>query len=193
MIVAVAEQGSVTRAAASLHQSSSAISHTLLGLETELGVDLFHRLPRGMALTDAGAAFVEAARRALHEAEVARTSVDAIRGLVTGQVSVAAWLGFSVALADLIGDFARRYPDVIVRVFPPESTDGVTELVRSGACGVGFTLAGAVPDMRALPRNSGQSANATLVRPRNRSDPKRKRVIGTSGVFAERTQPHHAS
>jgi len=146
VIVAVAEQGSVTRAAASLHQSSSAISHTLLGLETELGVDLFHRLPRGRARTDAGAAFVEAARRALHEAEVARTSVDAIRGLVTGQVSVAAWLGFSVALADLIGDFARRYPDVIVRVFPPESTDGVTELVRSGACGVGFTLAGAVPD-----------------------------------------------
>ena len=52
--VAIAEQGSLTRAAASLHQSSSAVSHTLLTLERELGVDLFHRIPRGMALTDAG-------------------------------------------------------------------------------------------------------------------------------------------
>lgn len=136
----------MTRAARSLHQSSSAVSHTLVGLETELGVALFHRLPRGMALTDAGEVFVAAARRALHEAEVARRSVDAIRALVAGQVSVAAVLGFSVALADLVGDFARRHPHVVVRVFPPESTDGVAELVRSGACEVGFTFAATVPD-----------------------------------------------
>ena len=77
--VAVAEQGSVTRAARSLHQSSSAVSHTLLGLEAELGVDLFHRLPSGMTLTDAGEAFVAAARRALHEAEVARRSGPRVR------------------------------------------------------------------------------------------------------------------
>lgn len=129
----------MTRAAGSLHHSSSAVSHTLLALETELGVDLFHRLPRGMALTDAGEVFVAAARRALHEAEVARRSVDAIRGLMAGQVSVAAVVGFSVPLADLIGDFARRYPSVVVRVLPSESTDGVAEMVRSGACEVGFT------------------------------------------------------
>jgi DNA-binding transcriptional LysR family regulator len=146
VMVAVAEQGSVTRAAGSLHQSSSAVSHTLLALENELGVNLFHRLPRGMALTDAGDVFVAAARRTLHEAEVARRSVDAIRGLVAGQVTVAAALGFSVALADLIGDFTRRYPDVLVRVLPPDSTDGVAEMLRSGACEVGFTWAAAVSD-----------------------------------------------
>jgi DNA-binding transcriptional LysR family regulator len=82
----------------------------------------------------------------LHEAEVARRSVDAIRGLVAGQVTVAAALGFSVALADLIGDFTRRYPSVLVRVLPPESTDGVEEMLRSGACEVGFTWAAAVSD-----------------------------------------------
>ncbi len=145
----------MTRAAVSLHHSSSAVSHTLLTLETELGVDLFHRLPRGMALTDAGEAFVAAARRALHEAEVARGSVDAIRGLVAGRVSVAAVLGFSVALADLIGDFSRRYPNVVVRVFPPEGTDGVVEMVRSGACEVGFTWAPTVPDDLDAVRVSG--------------------------------------
>ena len=92
-----------------------------------------------MALTDAGDAFVAAARRALHEAEVARRSVDAVRGLVTGHVTVAAILGFSVPLADLIGEFARRHVQVVVQVLPPESADGVAHLVRSGACDVGFT------------------------------------------------------
>jgi DNA-binding transcriptional LysR family regulator len=121
-------------------------------LEIELKVDLFHRLPRGMALTDAGEVFVRAARRALHEAEVARRSVDAIRGLVTGQVSIAVVLGFSVALADLIGEFARRHPHVVVRVLPAGSTDGVAELVRSGGCDIGFTWgAPAGEDMHATP------------------------------------------
>jgi DNA-binding transcriptional LysR family regulator len=144
--VAIAEHGSLTRAAASLHQSSSAVSHTLLTLERELGVDLFHRIPRGMALTDAGEAFVAAAQRTLHEAEVARRSVDAVRGMITGQVSVAGVLGCSVRVADLVGEFAHRYPGVVVRVFPPASTDGVIDLVRSGACEIGFTWAATVPD-----------------------------------------------
>lgn len=143
---AVADHGSVTRAAGSLHQSSSAVSHTLLALENELGVDLFHRLPRGMALTHAGEVFVAAARRALHEAEVARRSVDAVQGLVTGQLDVGAVLGFSVALADLVGEFARTYPAVVIRVLPPEGTEGIADQVRGGACEVGFTWAAEVPD-----------------------------------------------
>lgn len=152
VVVAVAQEGSVTRAASSLHQSSSAVSHTLLTLESELGVDLFHRLPRGMTLTDAGEAFVASAQRALHEAEVARHSVDAVRGVVSGQVNVATVLGYTVGLADLIGAFALRYPGVVVRVFPPESSDGVVDLVRSGACEVGFTWAATVPeDLEAVP------------------------------------------
>jgi DNA-binding transcriptional LysR family regulator len=144
--VAIAEQGSITRAAGSLHQSSSAISHTLLGLETELGVDLFHRLPHGMALTDAGELFVAAARRALHEAEVARTSVDSIRGLVRGQVNVASALGLTTPLAGLIGSFARLHPQVVVRVFPSVSPEGVVDLVRNAACDVGFTWGATVPE-----------------------------------------------
>lgn len=107
VVVTVAQEGSVTRAASSLHQSSSAVSHTLLALESELGVDLFHRLPRGMTLTDAGVAFAASAQRALHEAEVARHSVDAIRGVVSGQVNVVTVLGYTVGLADLIGAFSR--------------------------------------------------------------------------------------
>ena len=146
VVVAIAEEGSVTRGAKVLHQSSSAVSHTLLGLEAELGVDLFHRLPQGMALTDAGQAFVDAARRALHEADVARGSVDAIKGLLSGHVRVATVFWFETPLADLVGEFCRRHPDVIVSVSAPDTTDAVTGLVRSGACDVGLTSSPNVSD-----------------------------------------------
>jgi len=147
VVVAIAEQGSITRAAGSLHQSSSAVSHTLVGLETELGVDLFHRLPRGMALTDAGEVFVVAARRTLHEAEVTRRSVDEIRGVIAGHVNVATVMGYTCALADLIGGFTRLYPGVVVSVVPTESADVVVELVRTGGCELGFMWAAVtVPD-----------------------------------------------
>jgi DNA-binding transcriptional LysR family regulator len=146
VVVGVAEEGSVTGAARALHQSSSAVSHTLLGLESELGVDLFHRLPQGMALTDAGVAFLDAARRALHEADMARGSVDAVKGLLTGQVRVATVFWFEIPLADLTGEFARRHPGVMVRVTAPNHTDAVTALVRNGTCDVGFVWAGSLPD-----------------------------------------------
>lgn len=152
VVVTICEYGSVTRAAEALHLSSSAVSRALLLLEHELAVDLFHRLPRGMSPTDAGNAFVAAARRALHEAEVARRSVDDVRGLVTGQLSVAAISGCSVALADLLGDFARHHPNVRLVVSPPESPDAVLEMVRSGLCDAGFSWLRSVPaDLRATP------------------------------------------
>src|SRR5262249_38305639 len=40
----------------------------------------------------------------------------------------------------------RTYPHVVVRVFPPETTDGVADLVRTGACDVGFTWGASVPE-----------------------------------------------
>jgi DNA-binding transcriptional LysR family regulator len=137
-VVAIAEEGSVTRAAAALHQSSSSVSHTLLGLERELGIPLFHRLPRGMALTDAGTAFLPAARRALREVEVARATVDSVRGLLTGHLTVVGLRAFSVTLADIIAEFAETYPAVLTSVLPPRSESEIIELVHGGACEVGF-------------------------------------------------------
>lgn len=49
---------SFTRAGLELHVSQAAISHQVKGLEERLGVVLFRRLPRGLALTDEGAALV---------------------------------------------------------------------------------------------------------------------------------------
>jgi DNA-binding transcriptional LysR family regulator len=72
--VAVAEHGHVTRAAESLGIQQPPLSQQIKALEQELGVLLLRREPRGVELTDAGAAFLERARVILSEVERAFAS-----------------------------------------------------------------------------------------------------------------------
>ena len=65
LIEAIAAEGAMTRAAARLYMTQSALSHQLAGLEEALGVSLFRRVPRGMILTRAGEKLLDCARSVL--------------------------------------------------------------------------------------------------------------------------------
>jgi LysR family hydrogen peroxide-inducible transcriptional activator len=67
--VAVAETGNFTRAAERSHVSQPSLSQQIMNLEAEVGHKLFHRLGRKAVLTEAGATFLERARRILFEVE----------------------------------------------------------------------------------------------------------------------------
>src|SRR3954451_15322387 len=69
--VAVAERGSVSRAAVDLHLSQSALSETLRKLDVELGVDLLERSSRGVAPTPVGDALLACAREAVDRFDAA--------------------------------------------------------------------------------------------------------------------------
>lgn len=77
---AVADEGNVGRAAASLFVSQPALSQQIRRLEAELGLTLFHRSSRGMHLTAAGEQILAPTRNLLAAAQALRNSVLASRG-----------------------------------------------------------------------------------------------------------------
>ena len=86
--VAVAEELHFRQAAERLHVSQPAISQQVRKLEEDLGVQLLERTPRRVALTEAGKAFVVAARRVLNEADHARLAAVSARVRIDGQLRV---------------------------------------------------------------------------------------------------------
>src|SRR3954454_7271844 len=76
---AVAEEGHVGHAAARLFISQPALSQQIRALEEQVGVPLFIRHPRGMALTEAGAVLLGEARELLGRSEQLERTVDELR------------------------------------------------------------------------------------------------------------------
>ncbi len=72
IFVAIAEAGSATEAAERVHLSQPAVSRNLGQLEEQLGVDLFDRVGRGLALSPAGRALLPKARAILESVDEAR-------------------------------------------------------------------------------------------------------------------------
>ena len=116
-LVAVAETGSVTRAAEVLHLVQPAVSRQIKLLEDELGAPLFERTRQGMRLTDDGQILLEHSRRALSELERARAEIRPASGELRGLVT----LGLSPSFAEPIGEalvtrLASEHPAVQLRL-----------------------------------------------------------------------------
>ena len=87
--VEVARSGSIRKAAQNLFVASSAINRQIRKLEEELGTELFDRLPSGMRLNAAGERVLQHVRGTLHDYQITRTELDALKGERTGHVALA--------------------------------------------------------------------------------------------------------
>jgi DNA-binding transcriptional LysR family regulator len=120
---AVARHGSIRKAADTLNIASSALNRQILDLEMDLGTALFERLPRGVRLTAAGEVFLGYARQAISQLKVVESQVQQLRGLIRGQVGVAAVESVATELLpSAITDFQSTHPNVRfhVRIGTPE-------------------------------------------------------------------------
>jgi LysR family transcriptional regulator for metE and metH len=119
MLVAIADEGTVTRAASRLNVSQPALSHALRALERSVGVSLFARAPRGLVPTEAGERLLRTARAVLREIERAR--VDIVGGAVGRgellRISTECYTAYHW-LPPVFQAFRERCPGVELRVIP---------------------------------------------------------------------------
>jgi DNA-binding transcriptional LysR family regulator len=150
LFLAVADNGSFTRAAKATYASQPAVSLAIKELERELGAELFYRLGKQVALTPAGAVLVEPARQALRNVETGTAAVAAVAGLAAGRLDVCCLPTLAAdPLAALIGRFRLRYPAVVVDIAATDDPADLAELLRDGRCEVGVSEGAMVPpDLR---------------------------------------------
>jgi DNA-binding transcriptional LysR family regulator len=112
--LAVAEERNFTRAAARMGIGQPPLSQQIKDLESEVGAALFHRIPQGAELTDAGRAFQEHVRAIPPQAERAvRAARRAARGEIGSlRVGYTGSAPFNPIVTGAIRSFKRAYPDV---------------------------------------------------------------------------------
>jgi len=116
-VVAVARHASFTKGAEALAVAQPALSQAIASLERELGVRLFDRSSRRVALTDAGRAFVARAERILADAASAAEEMTAHAGGLRGRVVLGTSQSFAeYTLPKLLGRFHVTNPGVEIAV-----------------------------------------------------------------------------
>lgn len=173
VVVAVAAQQSFRKAAAELGMSPSSVSHAVSALEQRLGVRLFNRTTRSVALSEAGEQFLARVRPALDEIAQAVAGIGDLRDRPSGTIRINASEGAAaMVLAPLLLDFLRRYPEMQLDLV----TEGrLVDIVADGF-DAGIRTADLVPrDMIAVPCSA----------------PVRFALVGSPAYFARQGRPRH--
>jgi len=130
--VAVADEGSFSRAAAKVRVAQPSLSQQIRKLEAEVGQPLFDRLPRSVVLTEAGRCLIDYARQILASIGDARRSIDELKDEVSGRLAVGAIPTIApYILPELVGKFQKHYPEVSLEIVE-DVTDGITRRVEAG-------------------------------------------------------------
>lgn len=151
IFVAVAEREHVTRAAAALHLTQSAVSHAIAQLEQECGLALFSRVGRRVELSGAGQLLLVEARALLARAQLVRQRLHDYAGLVSGELLLHA--SQTVAgywLPERMNAFQQLHPAVRLKL-AIHNTREVCRLIRGGEAGLGVVEGAVSPDLSSEP------------------------------------------
>ena len=147
-LMAIVEYGSLRAAARQTDTPQPALTRSLGALEKELGVALFNREPRGMALTPNGQRFYQRASAIVHEARRALDEIAQQQGDDQGELIVALSIMPHVGmLPHALGRFRQRFPNVRLRIIEGLFPD-VEARLRNGE--IDFYL-GAAPRIAPAP------------------------------------------
>src|SRR4051795_8691516 len=170
-IIAVGQERSFTRAAAKLHVSQSALSHTIRGLETRLGVRLLTRTTRSVSATEAGERLLRTAGPRLDEIESELAALRELRDKPAGTIRITATENATdTILLPKLAPLLREYPDIKVEIIIDYGlTDIVAERYDDGV-------------------RSGEQVAKDMIAVRIGPD-MRMAVVGAPSYFRRRAEP----
>jgi DNA-binding transcriptional LysR family regulator len=147
--LAVAEEGSFTRAAVRLETSQSAVSQTIRRLEERLGVRLLTRTTRRVSTTDAGDRLVETLRPAFNDIAAGVGAIGALRDKPAGTVRITSGQhAADTLLWPAVARLLPKYPDIRIEI----STDSMLTDIVTDRFDAGVRLGEQVDrDMIAIP------------------------------------------
>ncbi|WP_420567585.1 LysR family transcriptional regulator [Thalassovita sp.] len=155
--VTVAHEGSVSRAAEVLNLTQPAVSHQLKRLAAETGITLFTRSPRGLTLTEDGAALIEKAEAVLNALSEFRRSARQRSGRISGKLKIGTIVDPEfIRLGRLLKEMRTDFPDIQTELVHGVSGETLLRL-RRGQIDAGFYLSGP-GDLEAL----GQDQDAPI-------------------------------
>jgi DNA-binding transcriptional LysR family regulator len=160
--VATVDHGSFAAAARALGVSAAGVSKNVRELEADLGVRLFHRTTRAMALTDEGALYHERMRVLLAEMDEVDAAVTEVSSQVRGRLRVTAPMSVGLLrLAPLVPAFLSEHPGVTLDLHLDDEKD---DLIHGG-----FDLAirgtGKLPDSTLIARRLASLDHVMIASP----------------------------
>ncbi len=160
LFVAIAGAGSFSGAGRDLGLSPSAVGRAIDRIEARLGVRLLLRSTRALTLTAEGQAYLQAARRILADLDDAEQQI-ADQGAPRGRLRVSAAQAHGrLSIVPLLGDFAARYPHILIDI---ALTDRLVD-VAAGQADVAIRF-GPLPDSSLTARKVGQTGRLIVASP----------------------------
>ncbi|WP_134686619.1 LysR family transcriptional regulator [Brevibacillus migulae] len=122
-VLAVAQEHSFSRAAERLHLAQPSLSQQIAKLEKMFDVQLFHRLPQHVELTDAGARFVQVASQIMDQVEGLEREMRSYAQGESGRLFVGSLpITGEYVLPEVISEFSRMYPGVELQLVEERSS-----------------------------------------------------------------------
>jgi len=174
--VTVADLKGFAAAARKLRLSPSAVTRLIASLEDRVGARLLQRTTRQVALTDAGARYLERARRILADIEEAEIAAEGERARPTGRLVISAPVGFGrLHVSSVLTAYLKRHREVSAEL---RLEDRVINLVEEG---VDLAVRiGQLPDSSLVARHVGDMRRIMVASPsylKSRGEPKRPQDI----------------
>src|SRR6516164_4096412 len=159
--VTVADLKGFAPAARKLRLSPPAVTRLIAALEERLGTRLLQRTTRRVALTDAGARYLERVRRILADIEEAELAAESERTRPAGRVVISAPVGFGrLHVSPVMSAYLKRYPEVSGEL---RLEDRLVNLVEDG---VDLAVRiGQLPDSSLVARQVGEMRRIVVASP----------------------------